>query len=301
MKKYDLVFIGHMCRDEIIDPQGNKTVSVGSAVLCGAMAAVKCGKSVAAVVKMDPEDRECAEILSCHGIDVHIIPAKETSYMRVEHPSQNLDERRMTLLHNAGRIEPGELPDIQTKKIHLAGISDQEFSLDLIRYLRGSSLYSGTLSADMQSFVRRVDPLTRHVSFSMPDEPEKIVSFLDCVKLDNVEALILTGEEDLEKAARKIAGWGCGELIISSAKRAVCLADGQMYSGSFCNRNSSGRTGRGDTLFGSYLSARLNREPEEAFRFALTLVSIKMETPGPFCGTLEQVLSRMGEVVVRRV
>ena len=36
MKKYDLVFIGHMCRDEIIDPQGNKTVSVGSAVLCGA-------------------------------------------------------------------------------------------------------------------------------------------------------------------------------------------------------------------------------------------------------------------------
>ena len=123
----------------------------------------------------------------------------------------------------------------------------------------------------------------------------------NCVKLDNVEALILTGEENLEKAARKIAGWGCGELIISSAKRAVCLADGQMYSGSFCNRNSSGRTGRGDTLFGSYLSARLNREPEEAFRFALTLVSIKMETPGPFCGTLEQVLSRMGEVVVRRV
>ena len=51
-------------------------------------------------------------------------------------------------------LQPGELPDIQAEKIHLAGISDQEFSLDLIRYLRGSSLYSGTLSADMQSFVR---------------------------------------------------------------------------------------------------------------------------------------------------
>ena len=44
MKKYDLAVIGHMCRDEIIDPQGNKTVQVGSAVLCGAMAVVNAGK-----------------------------------------------------------------------------------------------------------------------------------------------------------------------------------------------------------------------------------------------------------------
>ena len=170
MKKYDLVVIGHMCRDENTDPQGNKTVQVGSAMLCGAMAVVKCGKNVAAIVKMDPEDRDCTKILSENGIDMHIIPTKETSYMRVEHPSHNLDERRMPLIHNAGRIVPEEIPDFQAAKIHLASISDQEFSLDLIHHLR-SPLSGGSLSADMQSFVRRVDPDTHRVSYTVPDEP----------------------------------------------------------------------------------------------------------------------------------
>ena len=103
------------------------------------------------------------------------------------------------------------------------------------------------------------------------------------MKLDNVEALILTGEQDLEKAARKVAEWGCREIIITSAERAVCLVDGQLYSGGYCNRNSCGRTGRGDILV------------------ALTLVSIIMETPGPFRGTIEQVMARMGEVTVGKV
>ena len=248
MKKYDIAFIGHMCRDEIIDPQGNRTVAVGSAVLCGAMAAVRCGKSVAAIVKMDPEDRECTEILTENGIDVQIIPARETSYMRVEHPSSNLDERRMTLIHNAGRILPEELPVFSAEKVHLAGISDQEFSMDLIHHLRGLSASCGSLSADMQSFCRIVDPETHRVSFSMPDQPEAIVSALDCVKLDNVEALILTRERDLEKAARKVTEWGCREIIITSAERAVCLVNGQLYSGGYCNLNSSGRIGRCDMI-----------------------------------------------------
>ena len=75
----------------------------------------------------------------------------------------------------------------------------------------------------------------------MPDEPEAIISALDCVTLDNVEVLILTGEQDLEKAAGKVAEWGCKEIIITSAERVVCLVDGQLYFGGYCNRNSNDR------------------------------------------------------------
>ena len=301
MSKYDIAFIGHMCRDEIVDAQGKTSIAIGSAVLCGAMAAVKCGKKVAAIVKMDPKDAPCISILRENGIDIHVIPAKETSYMRVEHPSTNLDERRMTLIHNAGRILPDELPAFSADRIHLAGISDQEFSLDLIQHIRKVFPSCTLLSADMQSFVRRMDPATHRISFSMPEQPETIIRSLDCVKLDNVEALILTGEQDLTKAACIVAGWGCRELIVTSAERAVCFANGNLYSGGYCNKNSSGRTGRGDTLFGAYLSARLNQEPESAFHFALALVSIKMETPGPFKSTLDQVHSRMSEISITRV
>ena len=53
---YDIAFLGHMCFDEVVPFQGQRTVRPGSAVLCGAMAAARIGKKVAAVVKMSPED-----------------------------------------------------------------------------------------------------------------------------------------------------------------------------------------------------------------------------------------------------
>jgi sugar/nucleoside kinase (ribokinase family) len=55
-----------------------------------------------------------------------------------------------------------------------------------------------------------------------------------------------------------------------------------------------GRTGRGDTTFGSYLARRLECGVVESLKFAAALASIKMERPGPFSGSLEQVLERMG-------
>jgi sugar/nucleoside kinase (ribokinase family) len=39
----------------------------------------------------------------------------------------------------------------------------------------------------------------------------------------------------------------------------------------------------------------LNHDARESLKFAAALVSIKMETPGPFKGTLEDVLKRLKE------
>jgi sugar/nucleoside kinase (ribokinase family) len=58
-------------------------------------------------------------------------------------------------------------------------------------------------------------------------------------------------------------------------------------------RSSSGRTGRGDTTFGAYLAWRSGHSVQEALDFAAALVSIKMESIGPFKGTLEDVIMRM--------
>jgi sugar/nucleoside kinase (ribokinase family) len=41
------------------------------------------------------------------------------------------------------------------------------------------------------------------------------------------------------------------------------------------------------------MTRRLTHGPAESLKFAAALVSIKMETPGPFAGTLEDVLARM--------
>ena len=55
-------------------------------------------------------------------------------------------------------------------------------------------------------------------------------------------------------------------------------------------RNLSGRTGRGDTTFGSYLGMRITgHSVEDSLLYATACVSLKMETPGVFKGTHKDV------------
>jgi sugar/nucleoside kinase (ribokinase family) len=68
---------------------------------------------------------------------------------------------------------------------------------------------------------------------------------------------------------------------------------GKTYYEKFSNQSVVGRTGRGDTAFAAYLAYRLDHEVTESLRFAAALVSLKMESPGPFGGTLADVLARM--------
>jgi sugar/nucleoside kinase (ribokinase family) len=50
-----------------------------------------------------------------------------------------------------------------------------------------------------------------------------------------------------------------------------------------------GRSGRGDTCLGAYVSMRLSRPPAAACAWAAAVTSLKMERLGPFNGTREEV------------
>jgi sugar/nucleoside kinase (ribokinase family) len=162
-------------------------------------------------------------------------------------------------------------------------------------FMKGLKSRGYGLSVDMQSFVRHVNPDTREIEFSDVADKKEIAAMMDKVKLDVVEARILTGTEDLEKAAGVVESWGCPEIVITHAGGVLARAGGRTHYEKFSNSNVSGRTGRGDTTFSAYLCRRLDHEPGESLKFAAALVSIKMETPGPFQGTLEDVLKRMKE------
>lgn len=287
---FDITFIGHMCLDEIIPFGGRPTVAPGSAVLCGAMVAARVGKRVAAVVKMAPRDEAILEPMRKVGVQTFLVPSEETTYSRVLHETENVDERKLTLVRSAGLIAIEAVPPLRSRCVHLAGISDTEFDMALIRGLKARG-YS--LSTDMQSFVRQVDPVTRDIRFGDVAAKREIVSLMDRVKLDGVEARILTGTDDLPTAAREVESWGCPEVLVTHAQGVALRAGGKAYYEKFSNRSVVGRTGRGDTTFAAYLSRRLDHDPAESLRFAAALVSIKMESPGPFQGTLDDVLARM--------
>jgi sugar/nucleoside kinase (ribokinase family) len=289
--KYDITFIGHMCYDEIIPFEGEPHIAPGSAVLCGAMVAARVGKKVAAVVKMAEKDEHILNTMHDVGVDTYLIPSDETTYSQVLHESENMDERTLTLVKSAGLISISDVPPLDTKCAHLAGISDTEFDMDLMIGLKSRG-YS--LSTDMQSFVRHVTP-SRVIEYSDVADKQEIAGMMDKLKLDVVEARILTGTDDLEKAALVIESWGCPEILITQSEGVLARVNGTTYYEKFSNSNVSGRTGRGDTTYAAYLSQRLDNEVAESLKFAAALVSIKMESPGPFNGTLEDVYRRIEE------
>jgi len=292
LNNYDITFVGHMCYDEIIPFGGKPVVAPGSAVLCGAMVAARVGKKVAAVVKMAKKDENILEPMKDVGVDTYLIPSAETTYSRVLHESENVDERKLTLVKSAGLISINDVPKLNSTCVHLAGISDTEFDMALMKGLKSRG-YS--LSADMQNFVRHVTPVTHEIQFSDVVDKKQIAGMMDKLKLDVVEARILTGTEDLEKASIIVESWGCPETMITHSQGVLARVKGKTYYEKFSNKSIVGRTGRGDTTFAAYLSHRLDHGPAESLKFAAALVSIKMETPGPFKGTPEDVAKRLRE------
>ena len=290
MGAFNIVFIGHMAIDEVHHHDGTISINPGSAVLCGALAAANVGGKVAVVTRMSSQDEKILTVMMEAGVEVFVIPAAETTYIQVIHRSDNMDVRELIQVHNAGYFHIDDIPDLPADVYHLAGISDQEFTLDFIRNLK---LRQVRLSADMQSFVRQVDVSTGQIHFRDVDEKNELVQLLDYVKLDIVEAEILAKTNHLESAARQFADWGCREVIITSSEGVLGLVNGESYFSPFTNRSVIGRTGRGDTTFGAYLAWRKDHLFKEALDFAAALVSIKMEQSGPFTGDLQAVLSRM--------
>ncbi len=150
MNSYDIVFIGHMAYDEVVQFGEEPIIAPGSAVLCGAMTTGRIGVKTAAIVKMSPDEESINQPMRDLGVDVFLIPADcTTSYSRVLHESENVDERKITLMRMAGLIRIQDIPDFNSRFVHLAGISDSEFDMPLINApkARGYSLSTDMLCA----------------------------------------------------------------------------------------------------------------------------------------------------------
>jgi sugar/nucleoside kinase (ribokinase family) len=290
MSRYDIVFIGHVTIDQIDAPEGSALGVPGGAPLFGAFAACWAKKRIAVVTRMAEEDKHVLEPLKAVGIDVYLQPTRSTTHMRVVHPTGDVDERLLYQTEDAGFFVSSDIPPIEPCLIHLGALTDSEFTLGFMRDLRRRSF---RLSVDMQSFVRQVDPQSGVIHFRDVPAKREIVGLADIVKLDIIEAEILTGTRNLEEAAAFVEEWGAIETILTCSDGVFARYKGDTFFEKFSNRNSQGRTGRGDTVMGAYLVSRIDHDVQASLGFAATVASIKMETPGPFRGSLEDVLARM--------
>ncbi|HTY24666.1 MAG TPA: PfkB family carbohydrate kinase [Desulfomonilaceae bacterium] len=287
---YDIVFVGHTAIGKIVPFKGSPHVETGGPAPYAAMAAARCMKRVALITRLAKNDSHLLEPLKTASIDVYMQPAEATTHIRIVHPSANPDEREMILINSSGFFKTEEMPQLEPCLVHLAGMSNQEFTMEFMVELRRRGF---SLSLDMQSFVLQVEDKTGHIHLKDVPEKQEIIAMADIVKLDVAEAGVLTGSDDLYRAAAMIEEWGCPEAIITRADGVLAHVRGLDYFAPFSNRSIAGRSGRGDTTIAAYLTQRMSHPVEYALEFAAAMASIKMETPGPYMGTMEDVLVRM--------
>jgi sugar/nucleoside kinase (ribokinase family) len=291
MNHYDIVFVGHLATATIIPFEGAPFVERGGPAFFGPIAASCLTKRIATVTRIAPSEEQLMEPLKAAGIDLFVQP-QETAKIRCVHPSVNVDERQMFLLKRGGYFSIDDMPPIEPCLIHLGGLSDHEFPLEFMRALKARGF---RLSVDMQSFVWQVDDQTQVIHLRDIPEKQEILRMVDFVKLDAVEAKTLTGTDVLQDQADMLGDWGSSETVITCSDGALARSKGKTAFARFTNRSTQGRAGRGDTFSGAYLARRLDHSVEESLRFAAALTSIKMESTGPFRGSLEDVIERMDD------
>ena len=283
-KFYDIAFIGHYTKDTIVSSTGIRVVD-GGAFNYGANVAVRMGLKVAAVTRLAEEDFHVVEKLKHLGVDVFAHISPQSTCLRLEYPTSDVDERVIYVTSSAGPFTPTQVEKIQARAIVVGASMRDEVSLQVIEKL---SKKKTILSADVQSFLR-VDDNGKLVDKEWPAERNDIFACLDILKTDAVEAGLLFGECDLYTAAKKMHDLGPKEVIITHREGLLVFADGKFYEENFFPKEIIGRSGRGDTCIASYTAKRLSASPKEATTWAAAVTSLKMEAEGPFQRTIKEV------------
>jgi sugar/nucleoside kinase (ribokinase family) len=289
MVRFDIAMLGHVSKDIIVDHLGNETRLVGGAVVQSCAAAARAGARVLVVTKAAAEDAQALDSLRREAGELVVLPSPATTSILNRFVSADRERRDTKLLSSAEPFASSDLPsEARTSIVDLAGLFVGELPDSLIEELAGR----GEIAVDAQGLLRRADS-SGAMRFDDWENKRRYLPLVAYFKTDAAEAEILTGSQDREEAARILASWGAREVMVTHNSEALVLVDGAIYRAPFTPANLSGRTGRGDTTFASYLARRLDHDAEESIRFAAALCSIKMETPGPFSGTLDMVLERM--------
>jgi len=282
----DIVILGHIAKD-IIEVDGVSKPSLGGAVYYGSIAGSHMGLKISVITRLKRQDYPILEIFKKNGIVHFATPSDETSGLKNIYSSNNLEFRDYEPLGFAGSFKQEEIPQIKAKFFVIGSIVSGEVDLDLLLYL--SDRYENRLCLDIQGFLRvRKDGNVGYRNLSQ-QEKEDILCKVDYLKIDQKEAEILTDQDNIEKATKKLREFGPKEILVTHEKGITINASDEIYFFPWKNKQTLGRTGRGDTAFISYLGARITRNAEEALKFSAALTSLKLESPDPFMLPLNEV------------
>ena len=280
---YDLAFVGHYTKDTIVSDAGRRLVD-GGAFNYGAHVAAAMDLRAAAVTRLAVEDWHVVEQLERLGVTVFARTSPESTCLRLEYPSSNLDERVIYVTSTAGAFTPGEVTAVDARAFVVGASMRGEVGLDLIEAVAQKA---ALIAVDAQGFVRT----NRQGTLRNAPWPQKeeLLALVDILKTDAVEAEMLTGERDIHTAARMLAELGPGEIVLTHSHGLLVYSGGQYHEAGFYPDCLVGRSGRGDTCLAAYAARRLDAPPAEATIWAAAVTSLKLEAEGPFRRSIDEV------------
>ena len=279
-KAYDVLVIGPVSLDHNIDYLGNERKELGGAVVASGFAAAKSGNATALFTKLNPADADVEERFAASGADLYWKESAATCSIRNQYFTADKEKRACTSMGVCDGFKFEELPDIDTKIYHFAGLVYGDFDGELFK----EAAKHGKVAVDVQCLLRHVEP-DKTMAFHDWAEKKEYLPYIDYLKTDAAEAEILTGLTDRAEAAKLLYSWGAKEIMITHNTEVLIYDGKEIYTCPIKARNLSGRTGRGDTTFAAYINERLYNDIPTSLLYATATVSLKMETPGAFRGT----------------
>jgi sugar/nucleoside kinase (ribokinase family) len=282
----DICCVGHITSDKVVTTKSIMHMPGGTAWYFS-FAVCKLDLDYLLVTALAPAELDYVTTLRNKQIEVVIQESKHTVIFENIY-SEDQDFRTQNVLKEADPFEEQFLLPIEAKIFHLGPLLSKDFSLDFIKAIAAKS----SISLDVQGYLREVKENKVYAA----DWPEKMeaLQYVDFLKTDEAELKSLTNCEDVREAAKMVADWGVKEVVITNGSHGSMIYCENVYYTIPAYRPQIivDATGCGDTYMAGYLYQRVKGvNIEKAGRFAAALASLKMESAGPFNGTLKDVMS----------
>lgn len=280
MSQFNTLIIGEIAEDTNVDYDGVTVQAIGGAVYYSGFAAANIGHKTAVLPKADTAAVDLkAAFAAAPNITVFPLHSTHSFVTKNVYHTPDRERRTSTVDSVIDPYRPEEIPEIDAAIWHLAGLVGGDIPDEIIPFAAKKAL----VAIDVQCMLRWVE--NGGMVYRDWEAKHEMLPYVRFLKTDAAEAEILTGLTDRAEAAKVLYGWGAKEVLITHNTEVLVYDGKEIYTCPIKARSLGGRTGRGDTTFASYINERLTQDIPTALRTATALVSLKMETPGPYMGT----------------
>ena len=281
---FDVCAIGHITKDIVRTKNAEKEMPGGVAYYFS-IALKNLGSNVSLITRVAEKDKGLLNDLIKNNIPIFYKKSPKTTVFENIYP-EGTDFRIQNVKCVAQPFSIEDIPDISSQIFHLGPLTKEDVPLEILRHLSKK----GKISLDIQGFLRKIEKgEVKSVDWGEKDEG---LAYVNILKTDETEAKILSGKDNIKKAAEKLSAYGIDEIIITlGSKGSLIYSEEKFYSiPSFPAKKIVDATGCGDTYMAGYIYKRLkSSDINESGRFAAATASLKLEVLGPFKGTEEDV------------